>query len=369
MERLFGFIAIAITGCSAVFGIGDPAPAPDAPPRPSCLIGGFDLCANQNANGPIAFTTSTSINTTVDCSLVLYEPSVGGICVIFATDITIAAAATVNATGLRPLVLAATQTITVDGTVDVSSYLAPPTGVASQGAAANHPSCEQLRIPTCETTNYGCGGQAGGSFGGLGGAGGLGPSGLQNGLPGDPIPPPLPRGGCPGGSRNDNDSDGGGGVWLVAGSAIAVTVTGRVLAGGAGGQGGYGGIGGELYSSGNGGGSGGYIRLAAPSIRVEGSLIANGGGGGEGGDGTFSMAANGGDGAGAMQPPRGGVSTRAGGDGGDGATGSMLGGQPGKSSTNTQGAGGGGGGGGAGIIVLSAPALVTTGATISPTPL
>jgi hypothetical protein len=351
------------SGCASVFGIGDP----EVGGAGSCPIGSFDLCATQNPNGPIAFTTDVQIVTDRDCSVVLYEPQAGSICVIYATEIDVAGSATVTGTGSRPLVLAATGAITIAGTLDVSSYYQTRTGAGSDPST-----CAVEREPGVDAMGAG-GGGAGGSFGGTGGNGGTGATGTATGgAPGAAVSvPAYPRGGCRGGDAMSQISGGpgsGGGVlWIVAGEQIALAATGRILAAGAGGGPGVNFGGGEGGGSGgSGGGSGGFLRIAAPTVTISGVVIANGGGGGEGGD-TAAVGKAGTDGVAATQPSKGGSGGSApGGDGGTGAAGTMLDGTPGSPSTAAAGAGGGGGGGGAGAIVLSAETLTTTGATISP---
>jgi hypothetical protein len=349
------------TGCGAVFGIGDPEVGGG-----SCPIGDFDLCATQNPNGPIAFTTDVRIATDRDCSVVLYEPEAGSICVIYATEIDVAGSATVTGTGSRPLVFAATGAITIAGTLDVSSYYQMGAGAGSDPAT-----CMIEREPTTDSMGAG-GGGAGGSFGGKGGTGGNGATGSAiGGAPGDAVSPPaFPRGGCRGGASGSpfggGPGQGGGVLWIVSGDQIALASTGRVLAAGAGGGPGFGFGGEEGGSGGHGGGSGGFLRVAAPAITIAGVVIANGGGGGEGGD-PMTQGKPGFDGAAVTQPSMaGGGGSPAGGDGGNGATGTVLDGAPGSPSMAAAGAGGGGGGGGAGAIVLAAETLTTTGATISP---
>jgi len=351
------------TGCGAVFGIGDPEVGGGG----SCPIGGFDLCATQNPNGPIAFTTDALIATDRDCSVVLYEPEAGSICVIYATEIDVASSATVSATGTRPLVFAATGTITIAGTLDVSSYFQMRTGAGADPAA-----CMIEREPTTDSMGAG-GGAAGGSFGGKGGTGGTGATGsAAGGAPGDAVSlPAFPRGGCRGGGSGGpfggGPGAGGGVMWLVSGDQISLAATGRVLAAGGGGGGGVNfGAGEGGGSGGSGGGSGGFLRIAAPTITLAGLVNANGGGGGEGGD-MATQGKHGSDGAAVTQPSMAGSGgSPAGGDGGNGAVGTTLDGAPGSPSTAAAGAGGGGGGGGAGAIVLAAETLTTTGATISP---
>jgi len=351
MGRLWWVAVVATSGCSSVFGLGDPKPAPPDTPGASCTVAGFDLCAHQQPNGPIAFNGDTTIDTTLDCNVVVFDPSGGSVCVIYATDITVGA--TIRAQGKRPLALAATGTIVVDGTVDVSSSMAK-----GLGAGGDDGQCMFKR-----DAGYRSGGGAGGSFAGKGGDGGTGtidPG--TSGLASDPIQlPDRLRGGCAGGSV----ANGGGGVELVASTSITIAGTGRILANGGGGTGG--GYLGGFQLGGGGGGSGGLIRIAAPSITVRGILTANGGGGGEGGDNAAATGMAGGDGTMSTTAALGGAGGGNGGDGGGGTGGATVAGGPGISPTAAS-LGGGGGGGGIGFIVLTGTAE-TTGATISPSPM
>jgi hypothetical protein len=346
------WVVLATSGCGSVFGLGDPQPLPLDAPGASCIVAGFDLCAHQQPNGPIHFEVDTTINTTLDCNVVLFNPTGGSVCVIYASDLTVTS--TVRATGARPLVLAATGDITIDGTLDVSSSMAGGTG-----AAANDPTCAVKRVNGSTS-----GGGAGGSFRGKGGDGGAGTVSVGTaGLAGDSVAlPAVLRGGCPGYAALGGVSPGGGAVRVVASTSLNVTATGRVLANGAGGQpagqlfGGYGGVGGA---------SGGMIQLAAPSIAIQGVLSANGGGGSEAGDMT-SGGASGSDGGPNSTPAKGGAGmSPTGGDGGAGGAGTTLMGVNGASTVAAT-SGGGGGGGGVGYIVITAATVDTTGSTISP---
>jgi hypothetical protein len=345
------WVVLATSGCGSVFGLGDPQPLPPDAPGASCIVAGFDLCAHQQPNGPIHFEVDTTINTTLDCNVVLFNPTGGSVCVIYASDLTVTS--TVRAAGARPLVLAATGNITIDGTLDVSSGMTIGTG-----AAANDPSCMTKRI--AGTTS---GGGAGGSFRGKGGDGGAGtvnPGAAA--LAGDSVAlPAVLRGGCPG-SIAFNPASSGGAVRVVASTSLIVTATGRVLANGEGGRQQQGLVTG---SGGVAGASGGMIQLAAPSVAVQGVVTANGGGGSEGDD-MSNFGAPGIDGGPSSDPAAGGAGMSAGGgDGGAGGAGATLTGVTGVSPTAAS-SGGGGGGGGVGYIVISGDSVDTSGSTISP---
>jgi hypothetical protein len=87
-----------------------------------------------------------------------------------------------------------------------------------------------------------------------------------------------------GGAAAIDGGGGGGALQISAGVAIVVAPSGTIQAGGGGGFG--------RFYAGTGGGSGGALLLEAPTVKLEGQLLANGGGGGGGG----SRTAKGGDG-------------------------------------------------------------------------
>ena len=337
-----------MTGCSSIFGLGEPGPAPPDATPPSCVIAGFDLCAHQQPNGPITFGSDTSIDTSLDCNVVLFDPAGGSLCIIYGTDIEVDSVITAH--GPRPLVFAATGSITVSGSIDVNGHV---NSLAGAGA-------DPMECAAKTTQGVQSGGGAGGSFHGKGGDGGAGAvSPGTAGVAGEAVlPPTLARGGCPG-QTNEQIAHGGGAVLLVANVAIHVTATAKVLANGAGGPNA------QFFGfGGSGGGSGGLIRIVAPAVTISGIVAANGGGGGEGRDMT-NPGMSGVDGTTTTQPAHGGGGTSAGGDGGNGGAGTTLAGLAGAS-TMTAMAGGGGGGGGAGFILISTPSLDVTGGTISP---
>lgn len=344
------WIVLLASGCADFAGIGDPAPRqPDAPEVP-CVVGGLDLCLFARPQTELNINIDLAIDTTRDCNLIIYMPPAPSVCVIYASNINISA--TVSANGTRALVLAASNSIDISGTVDVSAYRA----LGNTPAGANDPSCM-----TNYPSNYG--GGAGGSFAGKGGNGGTGVGGTasnQGATAAPAVPRPANvRGGCAGGAKP------GGGVWLAAGTEIRVGATGRVLANGAGGRGDF------DFSSG-GGGSGGMIRVAAPHLVLAGVLTANGGGGAEGYDtdnGNNSPASNGADGTiGTTRAKGGGGTSSVAGDGGAGSAGSALDGINGNNSTGTAvEATGGAGGGGAGFVHLVSESIDNM-ATISPPP-
>jgi len=169
----------------------------------------------------------------------------------------------------------------------------------------------------------------------------------ENGLIGTGTPPDVARGGCPGQrGANGGGSNGGasgGAVWLFANGTIDVRAGGGVRATGAGADGGQ-----QANAGAGGGGSGGYLKLVAGTLKIDGTLAANGGGGGEGGNG-INGGDSGGDGNLSATAANGGNSIASGGNGGNGSAGGQL---DGSNASGAATSGGGGGGGAAGFIVL-----------------
>jgi hypothetical protein len=353
------WIAVLLAGCADLAGIGDPTlQQPDAPLAP-CKIGGLDLCLFARPESSFVVDDDFLIDTERDCQLVVYTPPARSVCVVYAK--TMSVNKTLRAVGSRPLVLAATETLDINGTVDVSSYRTMPTRGASAGAAADDESCKS-------PSGGQYGGRAGGSFAAKGGNGGTGFGGTTTenapGVAADPVPlPEQMRGGCPGTYRGRTSGTGGGAVWLAAGRAIQLGSTAKILANGAGGASSFGGI--EGY--GVGGGSGGLIRIAAPDVVLAGIVAANGGGGGEGVS-SSDPSMSGADGlASSLRAPGGTGGSANGGDGGNGGAGVDKAGSPGQDATGSMTATGGGGGGSVGYIHIIAETYSSTG-VISPAP-
>jgi len=265
-------------------------------------------------------------------------------CVITGADITVAAG-TVNAIGGKPLVLVATNTITVTGTIDVSSKRGGQIGAGS--VAVGNVLCDPGTVGGNNS------GGAGGSFGSAGKVGGN----AGGETAGAVMPTNVMRGGCPGQDGKTGTVGqkglGGGVVYLAAGTMISVA--GTINASGAGATPGVTGS-----AGGGGGGSGGLIGLDAPLVSMTGAFIfANGGGGAEG-SGLTTMGMFGGESINGAAAQGGGGLSASGGDGGDGGTSAAAG--AGQNGTN----GGGGGGGGAGAIRLFQAASITGAGTVSP---
>lgn len=279
-------------------------------------------------------------------------------CVIAADTITVPTG-TVTPRGFRALVLVATTSVTIRGTVDVAGRAGGPAGARLGGCNAG-----TLPVETMQP-NRGGGGGAGGGLRATGGAGGPG-NGSPPGMPGTVSALAGLHGGCGGqpGARSRNQQgamtgggsagEGGGVFYAIAGATIMNT--GIVTAAGASGGGGGGSPltspGGPTGGGGGGGGSGGLIGLDAPSITSTGNLIAVGGGGGQAGSEMGSglsgtdpgLSGAGGRGG---RPPGGQIFGGLGGDGSASGSG-MAGGPP--NSGQSEASGGGGGGGAAGYI-------------------
>jgi len=357
--------------------------------RPGCL-GSYLLegvCLSGTPTGDITLTTSidTATRGAGGCTEILPQPGGPSLCVVAATSIRISGGARIRATaqpagatatGTNPLVLVATDSIVIDGTLDVASRTGE---LAVGGGARTAVGCGSSTDvdgrpgkPNGSVSGIGGGGGAGGGFGNAGGSGGTGGNGTSTVAAGNPHTPELAGvvvGGCPGGKGgNGNASDGttgrggvggagGGAVYLLASGSI--TIAGTINASGSGG--GAGEVGSASASEGSsggggGGGAGGLIGLEAPSISVTGSLFANGGGGGGGFGGllTNGMTRPGADPSAANIAAAGGTSNNGGGAGGNGGACAMNVG-PGGPGRNAPGdvtpeSGGGGGGGGVGVL-------------------
>jgi hypothetical protein len=340
-------------------------PPVDASP---CIGGGFvQLCLTDLPIGPLTVSTSVQIDADRDSRCTSFTPANTGWCVISATRITVAAGATLSAISTirrRALVLVATESIQIDGTIDVASHVVNRTRVPGAGAQASE--C------VSPTSAMWPGGGAGGSFRSRGGNGG---TALNMGGAGIAAAPTTTlnklRGGCTGGGGGVSDNpggaggEGGGAVYLLAPS-ITVAGTGVINASGSGGL-----IApvGDTGLGGGGGGSGGMIGLEAAAIRlaVGARLLANGGGGAEGNGCGSTPPANGQDPISPTVPAVGGRIDPSGGDGGDGAISTSSGAGAGNGVANCQVfAGGGGGGGGGGGAIVFRGSVTDAGAQISP---
>ena len=270
----------SLAGCDALLGIhhldgdaggGGDAAARDSGPTidaaPVCLGSAtFTLCVGAPSSG---IMLPSSIDTdTLSCPKLVTADGQKW-CVFAGTDITLDGGVTTTVTGQFPLVLFATGTIHIAGTLDAGSHAG-----GSSGPAANGAQCVAPNVGTNanDVENGGAAG-AGGSFASIGGNGGTGELGTAAGQETGPLAAPTQLvGGCPGSTGGagaepgtdectPNASDpagaGGGAVALLAGTAIIVD--GAVSVSGAGG-----GAGRLARGGGAGGGTGGMIVAAAP---------------------------------------------------------------------------------------------------------
>jgi hypothetical protein len=307
--------------------------------------GAFAILLTSGATSPITLPTLIDTTSNVNpCANGNFWVDAGQpeACFVVATKITVSSA--VSVTGSRPLVLVATDTLTVMSTIDVSSHV---TG-DKLGPGSPFGTCPNFGSPP-QTNNMGGGGGAGGSFITAGGSGGKGNNMTYNGgTPSATVTAPgVLRAGCKGQQGGAGGTGGGGGE---AGGAIALIAGNTInLSGGGINASGGGGLAASNKAGGGGGGSGGMIVLYSPAIITDNAtrLVANGGGGSSGANGSLvggeaatstpgTAAPGGGASGGCGNQNGGGVGNTAGGTGGPGGT----------VTSDTCGGGGGGGGGG-----------------------
>jgi hypothetical protein len=373
-DRLFGLHEIEIDAATADAS-ADAEVFLDAPPAGTVCAGGTNggplhICELATNLGPRTFEASVDLDTDDMSGCDRIEPAVGrqpSLCLVMATDMTILSGMTITARGSRPLVLVAMGTLTLSGTVDVSSHAGGITGASANDASCATTTGGQPQQAASNTS----GGGAGGSFGSAGGTGGA-PGGAQQGaLPGASVEGTeltTVRGGCPGGDGG-HDHDGHFGAGGASGGAVYLMATtkiylkgGQILANGARGSGGAFANAAD-FPGGGGGGAGGLVMLDSPNIELQsGVMMASGGGGGGGQGGGASPGANGGEptATAPLAPAGGGPGGTMAGSGGFGSSLSAPG--PGGGGIDTTGAGGagGGGGGGAGVIRMFGPSTGTS---------
>jgi len=341
---------LLLGGCDQLFKLThvDPVtPEIDAPiDAPSQCVGHGILTPCVDPRVDDVLTVAGDINTDMDPRCVII-PQTNDVELCALVAVNIAVQSTV-ATGSRPLVLIALDSIDITGTVDVSSRSA----TSRIGAGA------QTKCSTGSGTDgtTGAGGGAGGSYGFTGGGGAAGQNGQSaGGLAGSALQPQTVHGGCPGqpggivGSETRSAAGAGGGAfYAIAVKAISVPSGAIINVSGGGGKGG------GVKSGGAGGGAGGLIGLDAESILIAGQVFSRGGGGG-GGGGSASMGGNGADAPVFSGAVLGGFAGASGGtSGGDGADGG-IGGYPGPTAVN----GGGAGGGACGCLCRRGTPMIT----------
>jgi hypothetical protein len=239
-----------------------------------------------------------------DKSGIYYEQKVQtgspGLGIFSLKKLVVDAAGTVTATGVRALVLLASDAVTIDGVIDVSATASAGGPGAFDGgkgnAAGGGPGAGGVSKASA-TGKYCAGGSGGGGHGGAGGAGGksacAAPDDFAGGVGGKTggaaglVPLAGGSGGAGSvkpasvtGSTTGAGGGGGGAVQIVSAATITVGAKGGINAGGGGG-------GKSISAGGAGGGAGGAILFESPlvTVSVGGVLAANGGGGG-GGDCT-----------------------------------------------------------------------------------
>lgn len=338
-------------------------------------------CVDPGAQSLVVAANTTRAFNTMDanCQQVIVQgANLPKICLMKFIDVTIEAGATVTAVGPNVLSIVATGTMTIDGTVDVSSTMAAagPAGTTMAGAGGAPTAISAGGGGAGDGTNGGAGGVSALIVGGMGGAAGM--------MYGDGALVPQ-QGGARGGNGGPQPQQvaaggfGGGAIQLASCKSVAIGAMAILDAGGGGGAGGNGSLTAAADpGGGGGGGSGGTILIEAPVVTVAGGVFANGGGGGSGGahgvggspgvdgmrgmDGLRStMAAPGGPGVIVGQ-----VVTGKGGDGG-----ALMppedGGQPTAQLVESSG-GGGGAAGRIRINVKEGTMPDKTGAELSPAP-
>lgn len=289
---------LLVAGCDRAFGLEREDAARSCFGKSGNGAGLLSVCLDTLPQEPAVL--GGSVDTDAACDQVVVQDDGMGteVCVIAGTTIDIGTG--VEATGSRPLVLVATDRLTIasTGAIDVSSRRL----LGTDGAGASVGSCSALSQIGGSRNRGGAGG-AGGSFGASGGNGGDGSTANPPNSPGGVALPAVlltsVRGGCQGGRGGNGVSqkagragDGGGAVYLIAGAAIEVG--GSINASGEAGRGGGNDTSGNGGSGGGGGGSGGLIGLDAPVVGIASTarLVANGAGGG-GGGGTGGGAIDG----------------------------------------------------------------------------
>ena len=320
----------------------------------------FTICLAAAPTAPLVLSTATPFDTDLDACVGTTSGGTG-YCVLAATTISFEGERAWRATGSRPVVLIASDSITVSAGLDVGSHrIVPPATGPDAGAGADPVSC-----PAPLTVPSNGGGGAGGSFTGVGGPGAASArGGSSGGAAGAAAMAAGLRGGCPGQDGEGTGTDrgmgghGGGAVLLIAVNTINITAA--ITAGGQGGRSGA-----QNTSGGGGGGAGGMIVLDARTVTSTGFLTANGGGGGEGSG--ENVAGTAGSDAIGVAAATGGTSIPNGGDGGNGSAVAAAGaGAPGSVGTTVSNIRGGGGGGGGGAGLIKAPLGAVLGTQISP---
>ena len=371
MRFAWALVAVA-AGCrfdlprvESVDAATEPDGGVDAPPNADVCYGSGIVkpCFAAAPTGTRTLTNPIDTDGATTCTAV--TSGANGLCVIAAGSISVEEL--VHVIGAKPLVLVATGSITISGTLDAASHrgLATPYTTIFVGAGANPGggACNAGTAPTVSSAAGG--GGAGGTLTALGGNGGDSRNGgaSEGGVRG--VAPTIAglRGGCPGQNGINGlpgqGGSGGGAVYLIAETMIAIS--GQINASG---EGGHPGV--TNAAGGGGGGSGGMLGLDSPMIMNNGAVYANGGGGAEG-SGTTTPGAPGQEAINENQAPASQPTSNGGNGGAGGAGGSGIGAAAGSAGETVDGFGGGGAGGGTGLIKVYRGSL-TNNRSPNPTP-
>jgi hypothetical protein len=374
-------VFLACTGCSSILGIedfklGDAGGGGEMGEVGYCLgFPKFRVCLDEEPTSPLAIDEDLLLDTSASNLCANKQPTSWSMqgqpkaCFLVGSSVTISAK--VQARGALPLVIFASESITITSSLDAASHNASPTNMIHGPGSTNMMQQQELMcIGTAPGTGTATAGGRGGTFRTRGGDGGKSSAGSVGGQPPDPSvdPPMVLRPGCDGGSGPTSTTNmtggsggyGGGAVYLVAKNKI--TINGVVNVSGAAGGGG------RATAGGGGGGSGVMIHRHAMTNTAKGGLLmgTGGGGGGGGGQSTGSYGLEP-----SLQTPTqvapGGVGGTPGGNGGDGfASTPPTVSQAERGDSAAVGgpaSGGGGGGGGSGYIHAN---VTLSGITTSP---
>lgn len=336
----------------------------------------FSACAIGSPNGPVTLTSgiytyNTTLGTLVDASSHQITHSTfmldqGGTPAwgMNVTNLVVQSGATLRVIGTRPLVVAAWETIEIDGMIDASSPTPNAIGqLPSNGGAGLDPASCAASTGGDGQFNFSGAGGGGGGFQGSGGRGGA--NNATGGLNGNPVAiPRIVRGGCAGGAGGSSSQGvigygglGGGAIQLSAQTTLIVKGTLKASGGG-----------GEAASPGNhggggGGGAGGFIGLESSMLALVSGVISANGGGGAASDTGPLQGQNGQDGQPSTFAARGGTTFSGCQSGASGAAGTIFDGQDVSNATSCD---GGGGGGGVGYVFLFSNQITQNTTTQSP---
>jgi hypothetical protein len=340
MVRWLILIAL-FAGCRQLAGLDDPLPGDggtgDGSSGPFCYGTGLvKVCFASEPTGDLSITQTAIDTGAFGCASAADVLSGAGPCYIAATTISLPSGQTTLATGTLPLVLVATETITIAGTLDAAGHHQN----SSTPAGGNFSGCQAGSNPNSGT--YGGGGEGGSNLamGGDGGDGGTASGGIAGAALAVPTTLHAGCAGHSGGNSGGSGGKGGGALYLIANTSIAIN--GRVDVSGAGGSG----DGDNSGAGGGAGGSGGMVGLDAPTVNITGAVCAIGGSGASGATGSSGQSGN--DATGGSTACTAGSPGTASGGGGSGGAGGVSGiGAVGSAGTT---GGGGGGGGSSGYV-------------------